>query len=151
MPSMPWRCLSALGWAEWGGTGWDIARKYIFDEECGYASAPQIVSFGVGMCAPVLLKFGTEAQKQRFLPRIYRGDDFWVQGYSEPSAGSDLAGLKTRHRLRQHTMVGQGFGDPLIEQTQAGSLGDNCDCNWTIWSRSSKRRFFMRRKLSSSR
>lgn len=96
------KILAHKGWVapvwpqEWGGTGWDIARKYIFDEECGYASAPQIVSFGVGMCAPVLLKFGTEAQKQRFLPRIYRGDDFWVQGYSEPGAGSDLAGLKTR-------------------------------------------------------
>ena len=48
------------------------------------------------MCAPVLLRFGTEAQKQRFLPRIYRGEDFWCQGYSEPGSGSDLASLKTR-------------------------------------------------------
>jgi hypothetical protein len=47
------------------------------------------------MCAAVLLKFGTDAQKQRFLPRIYRGDDFWCQGYSEPNSGSDLASLKT--------------------------------------------------------
>jgi alkylation response protein AidB-like acyl-CoA dehydrogenase len=48
------------------------------------------------MCAPVLLRFGTEAQKQRFLPRIYHGEDFWCQGYSEPGSGSDLASLKTR-------------------------------------------------------
>jgi alkylation response protein AidB-like acyl-CoA dehydrogenase len=80
---------------EWGGNGWSLTQRFIFDEECYLASAPQIIAFGVLMCAQVLFKFGTEAQKQRFLPRIYRGDDFWVQGYSEPSAGSDLAGLKT--------------------------------------------------------
>jgi alkylation response protein AidB-like acyl-CoA dehydrogenase len=54
------------------------------------------VPFGVRMCAPVLLQFGTEAQKKRFLPRIYHGEDFWCQGYSEPGSGSDLASLKTR-------------------------------------------------------
>ena len=48
------------------------------------------------MCAPVLIKFGTEEQKKRFLPRIYNGDDFWCQGYSEPGSGSDLASLKTK-------------------------------------------------------
>ena len=108
------KILANKGWvapvwpAEWGGTGWDITRKYIFDEECGYASAPQIVSFGVGMCAPVLLKFGTEAQKKRFLPRIYHGDDFWAQGYSEPGAGSDLASLKTRAERRGDTYIVNG-------------------------------------------
>jgi len=94
--------LAARGWIapswpqEWGGTGWNVVQRYIFDEACGYAGAPPLVPFGLLMCAPVLLKFGTEAQKQRFLPRIYNGDDFWVQGYSEPGAGSDLASLKTR-------------------------------------------------------
>ena len=48
------------------------------------------------MCAPVLLRFGTDAQKSRYLPRIYQGEDFWCQGYSEPGSGSDLASLKTR-------------------------------------------------------
>jgi len=47
------------------------------------------------MCGPVLLRFGSEAQKKRFLPRIYQGEDFWCQGYSEPGSGSDLASLKT--------------------------------------------------------
>jgi alkylation response protein AidB-like acyl-CoA dehydrogenase len=96
------RILAAQGWSvphwpvEWGGTGWDITQRYIYDEEFGLAGAPGLPPFGPSMCASVLLRFGTEAQKQRFLPRIREGDDFWVQGYSEPGAGSDLAALKTR-------------------------------------------------------
>ena len=84
---------------EWGGTGWDAVRRYIFDEECGYAGTPPLIPFGLAMCGPVLLRFGDEAQKKRFLPRIYNGDDFWCQGYSEPGSGSDLASLKTRATL----------------------------------------------------
>ena len=95
------RILAAQGWIapswplEWGGTGWNVVERYLFEEECGYAGTPPLVPFGLMMCAPVLLAFGTEAQKQRFLPRIYRGDDFWCQGYSEPGSGSDLASLRT--------------------------------------------------------
>jgi alkylation response protein AidB-like acyl-CoA dehydrogenase len=95
------RILAARGWIapswprEWGGTGWNVVERYIFEEECGYAGAPPLVPFGLAMCAPVLLAFGTEVQKQRFLPRIYNGDDFWCQGYSEPGSGSDLASLRT--------------------------------------------------------
>src|ERR1044071_5586193 len=68
-----------------------------------------IVPFGVRMCAPVLLRFGTEAQKKRFLPRIYNGEDFWCQGYSEPGSGSDLASLKTRaiREADHYTVTGQ--------------------------------------------
>ena len=94
--------LAKKGWVapfwpkEWGGTDWTVVQRYIFEEECETAGAPPVVAFGVRMCAPVLLRFGTPEQKQRFLPRIYHGDDFWVQGYSEPGAGSDLASLKTR-------------------------------------------------------
>jgi len=96
------KTLAKKGWIaphwpkEWGGTDWTVVQRYIFEEECGAAGAPPIVPFGVRMCAPVLLRFGTDAQKQRFLPRMYNGEDFWVQGYSEPGAGSDLASLKTR-------------------------------------------------------
>jgi alkylation response protein AidB-like acyl-CoA dehydrogenase len=96
------RMLAKKGWIaphwpkEWGGTDWTVVQRYIFEEECGAAGCPPIVPFGVRMCAPVLLRFGTDAQKQRFLPRMYNGEDFWVQGYSEPGAGSDLASLKTR-------------------------------------------------------
>jgi alkylation response protein AidB-like acyl-CoA dehydrogenase len=104
---MRWhRILAKQGWVapawpkEWGGTGWNVVQRYIFDEELGFAGAPSIIPFGVTMCAAVLLRFGSEAQKKRFLPRIYNGDDFWCQGYSEPGSGSDLASLKTK-ALRQ--------------------------------------------------
>ncbi len=96
------RILAAKGWSvphwpvEWGGTGWDITQRYLYDEQFGLAGAPALPPFGPSMCASVLLRFGTAEQKNRFLPRIRNGDDFWVQGYSEPGAGSDLAALKTR-------------------------------------------------------
>ena len=95
------RILAAKGWiapawpVEWGGTSWNVVQRYIFEEECGYAATPPLIPFGLAMCAPVLFQFGTEEQKKRFLPRIYRGDDFWCQGYSEPGSGSDLASLRT--------------------------------------------------------
>jgi alkylation response protein AidB-like acyl-CoA dehydrogenase len=89
--------LDRAAWpTEWGGTGWNVVQRYIFEEECGYAGAPTLSPFGLAMCAPILIRFGTQAQKERFLPRIYRGDDFWCQGYSEPGSGSDLASLRTR-------------------------------------------------------
>ena len=106
------RILADKGWVapswpiEWGGTDWSPVERYIFEEECAYAGAPPIVPFGPTMCASVLLQFGTDAQKQRFLPRIYRCDDFWCQGYSEPGSGSDLASLTTRaERHGEHYVV----------------------------------------------
>jgi alkylation response protein AidB-like acyl-CoA dehydrogenase len=106
------RILAKKGWVapgwpkEWGGTGWNLVQRYIFEEELGYVGAPPLIPFGLSMCAPVLLRFGTEAQKQRFLPRIYNGDDFWCQGYSEPGSGSDLASLKTKAaREKDHYIV----------------------------------------------
>jgi len=92
--------LNRQGWlaphwpVEYGGTGWDVVRRFIFDDECNRAFAPRVVPFGINMLAPVLLRYGTEAQKQYYLPRILDGSDFWCQGYSEPGAGSDLASLK---------------------------------------------------------
>ncbi len=95
------KILAQKGWVapewpvEWGGKDWTVVQRYIFEEECGFAGCPPRMPFGLTMCAPVLFRFGTEAQKKRFLPRIYNGDDFWCQGYSEPGSGSDLASLKT--------------------------------------------------------
>ena len=87
----------AVNWpAAYGGTGWSPVQRHIFDEETAAAGAPAILAFGVNMVAPVLMKFGTQAQKDYYLPRILDGSDWWCQGYSEPGAGSDLAGLKTR-------------------------------------------------------
>jgi alkylation response protein AidB-like acyl-CoA dehydrogenase len=80
---------------EWGGQDWTVVQRHIFEEECGFAGCPPLMPFGLKMCAPVLFRFGSEAQKKRFLPRIYNGEDFWCQGYSEPGSGSDLASLKT--------------------------------------------------------
>lgn len=87
----------ALHWPkEYGGTGWSPIQKHIFEEECAEAGTPGVLPFGVSMVAPVIIKFGTQEQKDHYLPRILRSDDWWCQGYSEPGAGSDLAGLKTR-------------------------------------------------------
>ena len=87
----------ALHWPkEYGGTGWSPIQKHIFEEECAEAGAPTVLPFGVNMVAPVIIKFGTQEQKDYYLPRSLRSDDWWCQGYSEPGAGSDLAGLKTR-------------------------------------------------------
>ncbi len=96
------RILARQGWIapswpkEWGGTGWDPVQRYIFEEESGYAGTPPLLPFGLSMVAPVIQHFGSDAQKERFLPKIYNGDEFWCQGYSEPGSGSDLASLKTR-------------------------------------------------------
>ncbi|MBS7663570.1 acyl-CoA dehydrogenase family protein [Pseudomonas lalucatii] len=91
------RCWYAANWpVEHGGTGWSVVQKHIFEEECAAFGAPRLISFGVNMVAPVIIKFGTQAQKDHYLPRILSGEDWWCQGYSEPGAGSDLASLKTR-------------------------------------------------------
>jgi len=96
------KILHAKGWGagSWpvafGGAGWSAVERHIFDEECAEAGTPLQLPFGLKMVAPVIMKFGNEAQKAHFLPRILAGDDWWCQGYSEPGAGSDLASLKTR-------------------------------------------------------
>ena len=93
--------LNNKGWLagpwpkEFGGQNWGVVEKFIFEEECGASGAPRIVPFGVGMLAPVLMKFGSEKQRKHWLPRMLTGEDWWCQGYSEPGSGSDLASLKT--------------------------------------------------------
>ena len=80
---------------EYGGTGWTDTQKFIFESERGLAGVPDVVPFGLKMVGPVIYTFGTQAQKDKFLPRILKSDDWWCQGYSEPGAGSDLASLAT--------------------------------------------------------
>jgi alkylation response protein AidB-like acyl-CoA dehydrogenase len=93
--------LNARGWlaSHWpvayGGPGWSVAQSYIFEIESALANAPRTIPFAVAMLGPVLIKYGSEAQKAHWLPRILDGSDWWCQGYSEPGAGSDLASLKT--------------------------------------------------------
>ncbi|WP_341703993.1 acyl-CoA dehydrogenase family protein [Ferrovibrio sp.] len=96
------RALHANGWGapnwpkDYGGPGWSAVQRYIFDEECAAADAPPLVPFGIAMVGPVIYTFGSDAQKQRYLPRILSMEDWWCQGYSEPGSGSDLASLRTR-------------------------------------------------------
>jgi alkylation response protein AidB-like acyl-CoA dehydrogenase len=83
---------------EYGGGGLSKAELQVLNEELGRvgAYAPIVSFFGVSMLGPVLLEFGNEEQKQEHLPRITKGEINWCQGYSEPGAGSDLAGLQCR-------------------------------------------------------
>ncbi|HKY91422.1 MAG TPA: acyl-CoA dehydrogenase family protein [Nevskiaceae bacterium] len=96
------RALASKGWlaydwpVEFGGPGWDVTKRSIFDDERSRCGAPPLSPFGIKMLGPVLMKFGTPAQQQRFLTKIANGDELWAQGYSEPGAGSDLASLKTQ-------------------------------------------------------
>lgn len=91
--------LRQQGWAapswpvEFGGCDWSIAQHYIFDVELAKADAPPLSPMGIGMCGPALIGHGSTAQKAHYLPRILSGEDFWCQGYSETTAGSDLAQL----------------------------------------------------------
>jgi len=100
---MRWhRILHRKGWVApnwpeaWGGPAWTVVQRYIFDDEAGLAGAPRLSPFGIGMIGPVLMAFGSEAQKEHHLPKILSGEEVWCQGYSEPGSGSDLASLKTR-------------------------------------------------------
>jgi alkylation response protein AidB-like acyl-CoA dehydrogenase len=96
------RILHAQGWGapmwpvEFGGTGWSKAQQFIFETECALADAPAQLAFGVKMVGPVIQRYGTPEQQQRFLPRILSGEDWWCQGYSEPGSGSDLASLRMK-------------------------------------------------------
>ena len=96
------KTLHEKGWVapawpvEHGGTGWTPIQRYIYDSEAGAAGAPRLFSMGLRMVGPVVMKFGTDEQKNYYLPRIRSGDDVWCQGYSEPGSGSDLASLQNR-------------------------------------------------------
>jgi len=96
------KLLHKKGWSvpswpdEWGGPGWTPVQKYIFDLESARAGAPVYNGQGSRMVGPVLMHFGTDEQKNKYLPSICSGEDHWCQGYSEPGSGSDLASLKTK-------------------------------------------------------
>lgn len=95
------RILAKKGWGaptwpvEFGGPGWSPLQRLIFEIECFKGGSPRLLPFGLGMIGPVLMKFGTKAQQDYFLPRIPNVEDWWCQGYSEPGSGSDLASLRT--------------------------------------------------------
>jgi acyl-CoA dehydrogenase len=100
---LPWqKKVVARGWGapawptEFGGTGWTLTQRYIFDQECERAGEPGFRGASFKMIAPVLMRYGTPEQQQKYLPAILSGQDIWAQGYSEPNSGSDLASLSTK-------------------------------------------------------
>ncbi len=96
------RILNARGWAtpnwpvQWGGQDWSPVQVYMYQDEMQQANVPPPIGFNVTMVGPVIAQFGSDAQKQRFLPQTANADIFWCQGFSEPGSGSDLASLRTR-------------------------------------------------------
>jgi len=96
------RTLYKRGWAapnwpvEYGGTGWTPSQKYIFESETAAAGTPLVSPMGLKMVAPVLMAFGSDVQKKKYLPPILASEVWWCQGYSEPGSGSDLASLQMR-------------------------------------------------------
>jgi alkylation response protein AidB-like acyl-CoA dehydrogenase len=93
-----WTCV---GWSqEYGGRGCSIEQQVIFFEEYARAGAPgRVGHIGEGLAGPTIIAFGTAEQKKKYLPGIVAGTELWCQGYSEPSAGSDLANVKTKARF----------------------------------------------------
>jgi alkylation response protein AidB-like acyl-CoA dehydrogenase len=123
------RLLHERGWAapawpvEHGGCDWSLTQHYIFSRESQLAGAPSLSPMGIRMVAHAIIKFGTDAQKKYFLPRILTGEVFFCQGYSEPEAGSDLAALSMA------AVLDDGAGDLIctgskIWTTHAG------EANW---------------------
>ncbi len=96
------RALHERGWAaptwptEYGGAGWSVVQRHIFSRERVAAGAPPTSPMGLEQVGPAIMRFGSAAQKEFFLPKILSGEHFWCQGYSEPQAGSDLASLQMR-------------------------------------------------------
>lgn len=100
------RRLAARGWIapawpkEWGGAGWSVRQRFLFERECALNDAPVLFAGGLRSLGPLLIERGTDAQRARYIPAILSGDDLWCQGFSEPGAGSDLAAVSTRAERR---------------------------------------------------
>ena len=100
---MQWQqALHSKGWSginwpkKYGGAEFSASKKYLFNKEMAAAHAPSVVAFGEKMVAPVIMAYGSEGQKKKYLPDILSSKVWWCQGYSEPGSGSDLASLKTK-------------------------------------------------------
>ena len=131
------RILNAKGWAapmwseEWGGTGWNAMQQYIFVEELQQTPAPMPLSQNIALVGPVIIAFGSQAQKEFFLPKLRNLDYWFSQGFSEPGAGSDLAGLATRAvRDGDHYLVtGQKIWTSMAHHADWGFFLVRTDAN----------------------
>ena len=116
-----WTCI---GWPkQHGGRAATVEQQVIFNEEYARAGGPgRMGHIGETLMGPTLIAFGSDAQRERYLPGIRAGREFWCQGYSEPSAGSDLANVKTRARLDENTgewrINGQKVWTSLAHESQ---------------------------------
>lgn len=121
------KILAAKGWGaphwpeQFGGTDWDPLRKHIFMQELYRADAPDYGWQGLHMMAPVIIAFGSDEQRSRFLPKMLCAEEIWCQGFSEPNAGSDLANLRTAATLE---------GDEYVIQGQKIWTSDARDSDW---------------------
>lgn len=128
--------LSCIGWPqEYGGRSAGIAEQVVFAEEYARAKAPpRLGHIGAELAGPTIIAFGTEDQKRRFLPSVARGEAIWCQGYSEPSAGSDLANVRTKARMEGDRWIIDGhkiwtsMGEVadwifIVARTEPGSRG----------------------------
>lgn len=106
---------------EYGGMGLNAGKHLIMIEEFERYGCARVNDIGIVMLGPLLIRYGTEAQKARFLPRILSGEDIWAQGYSEPNAGSDLAAVRTEARLE---------GDAWVVNGQKTWTTLGMDANW---------------------
>ena len=116
---------AAVSWPrEYGGRSATLMQQAIFWEEMSRVQAPPMANaLGLGLIGPTIIACGTEAQKKRFVPKILSAEEIWCQGFSEPNAGSDLAGLQTEARLDGDHYVVNG----QKVWTSYGSFGDWCE------------------------
>jgi len=127
------RALNAAGLAvphwpeEWGGRGWSQLRRHIWHEEMQRACVPPPLAFNASMVGPVIAAFGSQEQKERFLPKTANLDIWWSQGFSEPDAGSDLASLRTTAVRDPSTGSGQAADFIVNGQKTWTTLGQHGD------------------------